>query len=350
MRHCFGIVLQCLALAIATFAALTAALAFGQSHPLCAVDPNDAIRSGRQERDLCEVIDMRNDAGLPSFVRPRWDEAPDAAAVAISGSGLLILGEMHDNPVHHRLRAGLLLLLAAKGAHASLVFEHIRTDQHLALVGFRALDRARRRDPGALLSALQWDRSGWPAAAIFRPLFEAALDLDWPILPGHPTRNEVRAVAHSGLAALASDELERLGLSEPLPAPLHAALLSELAASHCGLLPAAASGGMVEAQRYRDAHMARALVDAAETHGRAVLLTGNGHARSDRGVPWHLRRARSDKRIVTILFLEVASGRVTAPDYVERDPDGNPIADFLVLTPAAERPDPCIEMRKTLGK
>ena len=67
-------------------------------------------------------------------------------------------------------------------------------------------------------------------------------------------------------------------------------LASELAGSHCGALPAYRFPTMSLAQRYTDAHLAEALVKAAEKHGGAFLLAGNGHVRTDRGVPWYLRQ------------------------------------------------------------
>ena len=91
------------------------------------------------------------------------------------------------------------------------------------------------------------------------------------------------------------------------------------------------------------------MADAAAKHGRAILLAGNGHVRSDRGVPYYLRQMAPGKNIATLLFLEVEDGKTDPAAYVERGPDGRPIADYIVLTPRAERPDPCIEMKKRFG-
>ena len=67
------------------------------------------------------------------------------------------------------------------------------------------------------------------------------------------------------------------------------ALLTELEASHCGLMPKSAFGGMAVAQRFRDGNMASILADAAPGSGQVVLVAGNGHVRLDRGVPWYLK-------------------------------------------------------------
>jgi uncharacterized iron-regulated protein len=305
-------------------------------HPLCATEP-------------CAVIETVGPDGRARVLDPAtpWPTGP------IVGAELLLLGEVHDNPAHHRLRSQLILALAAaKGGpqttRTGLVFEHIRTDQHLALVAFRAADRQRPRGVRDLMDALSWAASGWPAAAMFEPLFAAALDLEWPIIPGNLPRNEIRNVARSGLGAVPSDDVARLGLDQPLPSPLQTALLDELEASHCGLMPRSAFAGMADAQRYRDAVMARALVDAADAHGRAILLAGNGHVRSDRGVPWHLARMAPERRRVVVSYVEVAAGRNDPATYMERGPDSGPTADYVVLTARADRADPCTEVRRTL--
>jgi uncharacterized iron-regulated protein len=266
---------------------------------------------------------------------------------------ILLLGEVHDNADHHRIRAQLLLALAeswGNGSKAALIFEHIGADQEPALAALRAPERAASRDPSDVLAALDWEKSGWPSGRLFLPLFAAALDVDWPILPGNGPRQQASAITRDGLSALAREEMERLGLGEALPAPLQSALIDELEASHCGLVPRSTFATMADAQRYRDAHMARALADATATYGRALLLAGNGHVRSDRGVPWHLKRMAPDKPFVSVLLLEVEDAKAAPGDYVEKSPDGAPIADYVVLAPRSQRADPCVEMKMRSGR
>lgn len=271
----------------------------------------------------------------------------------LAGVPIVLLGEVHDNGDHHRIRAQLILALEARRngePRPALVLEHIRADQDFALAALRALDRRQRRSAADLFAALRWETSGWPDKALFQPLFEAALDAEWPILAGNVPSGDIRAVARQGLAALPASELQRLGLATPLPAPAQADLLDELEASHCALLPKSAFGAMADAQRYRDAYMAHAVLDAQRAHGRAILLAGNGHVRADRGVPWHIKRLSPDARLATVMFLEAGGSKPTALDYLIRGSLDEPTADVVVLTRRAERPDPCAEMRKRFGK
>ena len=75
------------------------------------------------------------------------------------------------------------------------------------------------------------------------------------------------------------------------------------------------------------------------------MIAGNGHVRADRGVPWYLRRARRTARWRCHAVELDGSGNAPA-DYVQTGPDGAPTADFVWLTPRAERPDPCEQMRR----
>jgi uncharacterized iron-regulated protein len=96
--------------------------------------------------------------------------------------------------------------------------------------------------------------------------------------------------------------------------------------------------------------MAAALADAVKKYGSAILFAGNGHVRADRGVPWDLARIAPERKVLSVLLIEVRDGRTDAASYVDRDPQGKPAADFVVLTPRAERPDPCEAMRARFKK
>jgi len=271
-------------------------------------------------------------------------------AAALAAGSFVLLGEVHDNPHHHHVRAWVLA--HATAAPAAVVLEHVRADQQAALDAARAAARE-GRDAGrsaALFAALSWERSGWPDPATFAPLFDGLLALGVPILAGHPSRERLRSVARSGLAALSEEERRRLRLDEPLPERLNAALRDELEASHCGLLPPTAFAGMALAQRYRDAHMAAALATAAGERGGAVLLAGNGHVRADRGVPFDLGRLAPGKAVITVMLAETEAAKSDPEAYVPRDPDGAPAVDLLLFTPVVARKDPCVEMREQMGR
>lgn len=271
----------------------------------------------------------------------------------IREGGIVLLGEVHDNPEQHAARGDILWprldsLVPTRGLRPAAVFEHIRATQQGEIDGFyRKAARSRRLWRAFdLLRELKWNATGWPDAEIFQPLFDAALRAKLPIYPGNGPRDRMRPLARGDQTGITDEEAARLKIAQGMPEPLLAALAAELEESHCGALPASAFGPMSLAQRYVDGFMAESLAKAARQHGGAFLLAGNGHVRTDRGVPWHLRQIAPDRKIVAVMLLEVEAGEHDPATYVPRAPDGAWAADYVLFTPAHPRPDPCEKMRQ----
>lgn len=264
----------------------------------------------------------------------------------------VLLGEVHDNPDHHILQ-GLAIRSLGSG-QPSVVFEHFQTHQQSLIDAFQSgleqTDKAAGKEAATRLFLVTgWATSGWPDQKIFRPLVDSVLARQGKIIAGNPPRARVRKTAQSGLDALSSDAQRRLRLDTPLRGDLHDGLLSELEASHCGLMPKSAFGNMVIAQRLRDGHMARAMVDAAAMRaGPVALVAGNGHVRLDLGVPWYLERMMPDAQerpLISVGHIEVIDGKTQPSDYAAALAQHS----LIVFTPRATRKDPCVEMRKRFG-
>jgi uncharacterized iron-regulated protein len=313
---------------------ITAEWAKTCTHPLCGF----VVQAGKP-RDANQVA-CRHDSWRPLLERMN--------ETRLSG-GVTLLGEVHDNGEHHKLRA---VLLEGNGA---AVFEHIRADQQAALDQFVAFDQtaARRGTYGDLLSMLEWNKSAWSRTADYRPLFSAVVSAHLPVYAGDPPRDAMRTAAKEGLAAaLPPADRTRLGLDMALGAANDAASLAEIEGSHCGMIPKAAHPNMAAAQRYRDAHLADALLTAAKANGSAILFAGNGHVRTDRGVPWYIRARATSTAIVSVMLIEVQDGKIDPEAYVPRDPDGKPAADFVIFTPPGpdRDKDPCEAMKAAMTK
>lgn len=260
----------------------------------------------------------------------------------LARADFVLLGETHDNPNHHKLQACLLERIA-KAKKAAVVFEQIRVSQAKALSEYLAKPGA---DAAGLGPAVQWSKQGWPAWKIYMPIAEVALRYKLPILAGDVTRDQIRQAARKGLSGIESVTRKRLGVDVALAPPLEKALREDLVRSHCNVMPASAFGGMSIAQRYRDAHLANALIAARPEDGTGVLIAGNGHVRADRAVPWHLRRRVPGASVLVVAIAEVDAKAMEPRDYVPRDPDGKPAVDLLLFTKSVPRPDPCAKLRK----
>lgn len=271
---------------------------------------------------------------------------PAEVVRAASDADIVLLGETHDNPDHHKLQAWFIRELARKGKHPAVVMEMIGNDKAEALAGVQLATNVTADGIG---SKLDWDNSGWPAWTLYRPIVDAALGANFTIFPGDAAKDQIKQVSQGGLGALPYSERVRLGLTAQLPAPLTAALVEDLKASHCNQLPEAELAGAAQVQRYRDAVLADNILKAADkSGGNAILIAGDGHVRSDRGVPLYLRARASGLKVVTLLLTEVTTGVENPEDAVPRDPAGKPVADYVWFTARSERADPCAELQKQL--
>lgn len=256
----------------------------------------------------------------------------------------LLLGEIHDNPEHHRIRTSLFQL-------GAVVTEHISIDRAPDFMRFQEMAKKTERtltldDFKAWTS---WGATGW-TDDVARMLSDVTIQGKMPVYAGDVARAQIRRVSMEGAGALPLEDLKRLVLDAPLGEPLDEASLTEIEESHCKLMPREALHGMAYAQRYRDASLADALIKAADKHGSSVLVGGNGHVRTDRGVAWYLRQRLPNKTIVSVSLIEVEDGQTDPDSYVPRDPDGKPATDYILFTPKASRPDPCDEMRERMKK
>jgi uncharacterized iron-regulated protein len=247
-----------------------------------------------------------------------WAQAdlPDILSAA-SGADVVILGEVHDNPVHHSVQAGVLT-----GLHPSaIVFEMISAEAAALVTPERAADAS------ALAAALDWANSGWPDFAYYAPLF--AFGTEVPIYGAGVDRATAQGAFAEGAAAVFGGDAARFGLDRPLPDEQQTTREAEQLAAHCDALPPEILPGFVEAQRLRDAALAEAALAALAAHGPPVaVITGNGHARRDWGVPALIALAAPD---VTVFSL----GQFEAP------PEGDVPFDLWTLADPVERPDPC---------
>jgi uncharacterized iron-regulated protein len=278
-----------------------------------------------------------------------WDVAggrfvDESAVVArISQARYVLLGEKHDNPDHHLIQARLIRALTAAGRRPVVAFEMFTPSQAGALAGYLA---AHPRDAAGIGEAVNWKASGWPMWAMYEPIVQAALDAGLTIVPANLDSDRIRAVSRQDVAALDAEFVRRHGLDQPLAATVQEAMAADIRDSHCGHAPEDRVGAMIAAQRARDAQMAEAMLSAAGGVG-AVLIAGDGHVRSDLGVPTYVRRVERGALIVSVALVDVDAKRTDAVSYAERFGGRLPF-DYAWFTPAVDDEDPCEKFRKSL--
>ena len=271
---------------------------------------------------------------------------PTEVVSAAAEADVVMIGETHDNPDHHKLQAYLIREIAKKNRHPAVVMEMIGADKAESLASYQVASNANADGIG---NTLDWSSSGWPDWSIYRPIIEAALGASDTILPGDASKVQIQQVGDGGLRVLSEYERDRLNINRALPVRLAAALADDIKLSHCNQLQESEIAKMTEVQRFRDAVLADNVLKAAQkSSGGAILIAGDGHVRSDRGVPYYLHARAPGLKVVTILLKEVETGVENPEDAVPRDPDGKSVANFVWFTARSDRPDQCDELRKQL--
>lgn len=258
---------------------------------------------------------------------------------ALQVADFVLIGEKHNNADHHRHQVRLLRALLRQGRRPAIVFEMLTEDQQAPLDAYLAGDPD---DAAGLGEAVGWERRGWPAWAMYRPIADAALARNAPLLAGGLNRKTTRAIASQGVDALGSDRVQRLQLDQPLGGAMRAAMRSEIHESHCRQLPEHMLDPMVTVTLAKDAAMAEAMIRgrALPERDASVLIAGTGHVRHDRGVAWHLRRLAPAARIVAIGLVEVVPDESDAAGYAAAFGDELPF-DFVWFAPRVDDDDPC---------
>lgn len=246
----------------------------------------------------------------------------------------VLVGEAHGNPRHHAIEAWAVRALVETGRRPALVMEMIAADQAPALALFFAEPRL---NANGLDLFLKWDQSGWGPWARYKPILDAAILGEMPVLAGNLNRDLLPQLHRSGFKALPPEERARLDLPAAVPEPLASQLAQAVRDGHCGRLPENLVQAFAEIQYARDAHLARALVDGAEEAQGAILISGAEHARSDRAVPVHLRRLGERGRIFSLGLVETRPGLTSPMDYFE----GAPPFTAVWFTAPTPRTDPC---------
>ncbi|MFI4932869.1 MAG: ChaN family lipoprotein [Burkholderiales bacterium] len=241
----------------------------------------------------------------------------------LSGSSLVLLGEVHDNPLHHRLRAAVLRQALEDGWRPAVVMEQFDLDRQADI------DRARaeRPDDAQHVITQAGGAAGWHWSD-YQAFVALALQYQLPLLAGNLPRNTANRLARDDYTTvLGAERVRTWCLADAPDAAWQAAQEREIDVGHCGALPQRLWPALARGQFARDAAMAHLL--SLHVPGGAVLLAGNGHVRRDLGVPRWLQRQGTPATLVV--------------GFIERDtpPPAAGAYDAVVITEPAARDDPC---------
>ena len=278
---------------------------------------------------------------------PSLDDDPAVVARRIAARvppvQVVYLGESHDNPYHHLDQARVIEAMLAGGARPALAFEMlVQTQQEV-------VDAAMLGSAGgaALGTLLRWDERGWPAFDMYRPLFDLARRDGLPVVALDLDQSVARRIAKSGLGALAAEERNRLASRlTPDPRREHG-IARDIEAAHCGLLPAGAVPGMVDAWHARNVTMARRILQALERAPQVVVIVGRGH-QAPGGLADQVDALRPGTRQLIVDLVEAGGegpGQAGSDDRMLWRMAGQSVGRIVWPTRRIERPDPCAPLR-----
>lgn len=263
-------------------------------------------------------------------------------AGAIVQSQNLLLGETHDNPIHHQHQARLIDHLNDSRRSAVTLFEMI-DDKQAGLMLEKAPQTA-----DDLIEVLNQVTTSWRYDPRYKPVFESTIRGGHPILPASLERDQILAIIRRGeeeIPGQISTMLDRT----PLSAEQQTSLEREIEASHCGMLHGGMAAGMVRAQRVKDAVMAQRMSSRDDVDIR-VLVAGSGHTRKDRGVPLYLTNQAGSDNTLSVTWLEVLPDAISPAVYAGHWGSERLPFDYVWFTPRVERDDPCAAMRQHFKK
>ncbi|MEX0329573.1 MAG: ChaN family lipoprotein [Ruegeria sp.] len=254
---------------------------------------------------------------LIGSIRPgsAGDLIPEDVADAMQSADIVILGEIHDNPQHH-----LVQTKAIEAISPSAVVWEMVTEE-----GAQRLAQKAATNPEELSRILRWAESGWPPLSMYYPVFQAT---NAPVYGAMVPRAAAQAAMKRGAATALGADAARYGLTVPLAPDDQAAREADQLLAHCNAIPEESLPQMVAIQRLRDAVLTRSILTAVEeTGGPVAVITGNGHARKDRGIPTFLSRLRPGLKV---FVLGQSEDGVIDGEF-----------DAVIDSPTIDREDPC---------
>lgn len=256
-------------------------------------------------------------------------------------SRYVLLGETHDNIVHHEKQAWILSKLAKYPGRIGVAFEMIDTTQ-----GERIKD-VKIKSSTQLIDYLNKDKTGWDYTGIYKPLFDEVIKANFTIYPANFGRDDMMKYLSKGEDLLPEDIKAQLS-ANALNAINKVDMEKEIVHSHCDMANPEMVKAMLLGQRVRDALMTLSMLEAKDD--KVVLVAGSGHTRNDRGVPVYIRKKDQYSKILSLAWVEVSDEDNDPEPYAARwGAEALPF-DYVWFTPQEDRVDPCESFLKHMQK
>lgn len=218
----------------------------------------------------------------------------------LSTQDYILIGEEHDQPLHHQIELYLFKQLAQKMKLHSVAFEMLQVDQQ-PLINKIQFSRTTFSSDDEWKKAIKWKKWDW---TMYRNLIIEGLQSNSHVLATNLTDQEVEILlqgAHplKGTFSISNKVKHKIAqllssTNQHLPYPIE---------------------NMVSVQQFRDRRMAEQLIKNALS--TSLLIAGNHHVNKEIGVPLHIAEYDKTKK-VAVLMLKTEKEDITSSqaDYL----------------------------------
>ncbi len=267
---------------------------------------------------------LSNAAEPGDLMLPNGSAVADAALTRRAmAEDYILVGEVHDNPLHHQVQARLIRALAPMRPAVGL--EMVAVDKKTVLERFGKGEIS----IDALSEALGWEANWGYDFALYRPIFAALAEEKIPVRGLNVPREVLEALREKGTEGLSP--AARAALPDPVifPAQARREELAKIFKMHEAMRRKPEPGNprptverFILVQSIWDTGMAEQAVRLRREHGRPVIvLAGDGHVRGGTGIAERIVQLDPGARILLIS---------PAPSQNTADLEG---ADFYYLSP-----------------
>lgn len=255
----------------------------------------------------------------------------------LSKPNYILLGETHDNPIHHDIELAVIKQLIASGWLKQVSMEMLtpkQTHNYYASGSEESLPQPLAL--AAIKNRLLWPDRGWPWND-YAAVIEATLTSHIQLAAANIERDDIMRIYQGG-----GDDKVAPSTTRFSPSPAQTtALATTIEESHCGHIDASMVPPMIAIQLAKDQAMAQSLEQAASG---ALLIAGAFHVRKDLSVPQHFSPQNAEKQTLVIAMLEASAQKDDSQAKLSSAEVAQSLHsqyDIVIFTPEHPREDPC---------
>ena len=236
--------------------------------------------------------------------------SPGDIASRMKENTVLMIGEIHDNIVCHRLQRDLIEALYAQHPKLIVGFEFFRRTDDSQLEAWRKGETNREE----LITATEWYARGALNFAYTELPLQAARKDETAIIGLNIPRSMARTISRQGFESLKDSE-KALFPTIMLPNPEHEFFIRSVFGTMAVQIPSWFRN-IYDAQKAWDVIMAESMhrkLSQKEFRGyKGVLIAGSNHIAYRLGIPFRYRAAQKKAKIITIVPIQLPSKEESA--------------------------------------